>query len=67
MSQAFVDGNPVRGNYKARNWQETHKQSGWEKAGSYVGTAGYMIRLASTAKEVYTAARPVLQGLQLLA
>ena len=63
----YVDGNPVRGNYKQKNWQETHKQSNWEKAGSYANTAGYMIGLASTAKEVYTAARPVLQGLQLLA
>ena len=62
----YVDGNPVRGNYKARNWQETHQQSNWEKAGSYANTAGYMIGLASTAKEAYTAARPVLQGLGLL-
>ena len=29
-------------------------------------TAGYLIGLASTAKEVYTAARPVLQGAGLL-
>ena len=63
----YVDGNPVRGNYKAPSWQETYKQSNWEKAGSYANTAGYMIGLASTAKEVYTAARPVLQGMQLLA
>ena len=63
----YVDGNPVRGNYKQRNWQETYKQGTWEKAGSYANTAGYMIALASTAREVYTAARPVLQGMQLLA
>jgi len=62
----YIDGNPVRGNYKAPNWQETHKRTGWEKAGSAAGTAGYMIGLASTAREVYTAARPVLQGMQLL-
>ena len=63
----YVDGIPVRNNYKAHNWQETYQQGNWEKAGSYANTAGYMIGLASTAKQVYTAARPVLQGMQLLA
>ena len=62
-----MDGNPVRGNYKERNWQSEHKRTGWEKAGSAANTAGYMVGLASTAHEVYTAARPVLQGMQLLA
>ena len=62
----YIDGNPVRGNYKAPNWQETHKRTGWEKAGSAANTAGYAIGLASTAREVYTAARPVLQGVGLL-
>ena len=43
-----------------------YKRSNWEKAGSMANTAGYLIGLASTAKEVYTAARPVLQGAGLL-
>ena len=62
----YVDGNPVRGNYKDRNWQNEYKRSNWQKAGSMANTAGYLIGLASTAKEVYTAARPVLQGAGLL-
>ena len=62
----YVDGNPVRGNYKERHWQNEYKRSNWEKAGSAAGTVGYMIGLASTAKGVYTAARPVLQGVGLL-
>ena len=60
----YVDGNPVRGNYKEGIPQ--FKRTGWQKAGDYAGTAAYMIGLASTAKEVYTAARPVLQGAGLL-
>ena len=62
----YLDGNPIRGNYKERNWQETYKRSNWEKAGSYANTAGYMIGLGMSAKEMYTAARPVLQGMNLL-
>ena len=58
----YVDGNPVRGNYKDSNWQNEYKRSNWQKAGSMANTAGYLIGLASTAKEVYTAARPVLRG-----
>ena len=62
----YVDGNPVRGNYKERTWQSEHKRSNWDKAGDMANTAGYFIGLASTAKEIYTAARPVLQGAGLL-
>ena len=62
----YLDGNPIRGNYKQTNWQETYKRSNWEKAGSYANTAGYMIGLGMSAKEIYTAARPVLQGMNLL-
>ena len=60
----YVDGNPVRGNYKERNWQTEYKRSGWEKAGSVANTAGYLIDLHG--QRVYTAARPVLQGAGLL-
>ncbi len=49
-----------------KHFLEELKRSNWEKAGSVANTAGYMIGLASTAKEVYTAARPVLQGAGLL-
>ena len=60
----YVDGNPVRGNMKQEF--SDFKRTGWQKAGDAVGKVSYMIGLASTAKEVYTAARPVLQGAGLL-
>ena len=50
----------MRGNYKERTWQNEYKRSNWEKAGNAANTVGYLVGLASTAKEAYTAARPVL-------
>ena len=62
----YVDGNPVRGNYKAPNWQRTHKLTAYEKAQQYASGAGQAIGLGVSIYQAYQTIRPALMGLGLL-
>ena len=60
----YVDGNLVRGNYKAHNWQA--QPSAMDKARNLATNAGYAVGLANTLREGYQTIRPAIQGLGLL-
>ena len=61
----YVDGNLIRGNYKAANWQA--KPSGLDKAKSFANNAGYVVGMANTLRTAYPMVRPALQGLGMIA
>ena len=60
----YVDGNLVRGNYKAHNWQA--QPSAMDKARDLATNAGYAVGLANTLREGYQTIRPALQGLGMI-
>ena len=61
----YVDGNLVRGNYKAHNWQA--QPSTMDKVRNFASNAGYAVGLANTLREAWPTIRPVAQGLGMIA
>ena len=61
----YVDGNLVRGNYKAPNWQA--KPTTMDKARTFASNTGYVVGLANTLREAWPTIRPVAQGLGMIA
>ena len=64
----YVDGNLVRGNYKASNWQAkpTAMEKTESKARTFASNAGYAVGLANTLREAWPTIRPVAQGLGMI-
>ena len=60
----YVDGNLIRGNYKAPNWQA--KPTAWDNAKKYASYTGYAVGMANTLREMYPVIRPALQGLGMI-
>ena len=60
----YVDGNLIRGNYKAHNWQA--KPTTMDKAQTFAKNTGYVVGLANTLREAYPTIRPALQGLGMI-
>lgn len=60
----YVDGNFVRGNYKAHNWQV--QPSTMDKTRDLATNVGYAVGLANTLREGYQTIRPALQGLGMI-
>ena len=65
----YVDGNLVRGNYKAHNWQAqpSARDQAESKVRTVASNVGYAVGLANTLREAWPTIRPVAQGLGMIA